>query len=93
MLGFERLDDQIADDLRQRVLAQLPLALVELRHEIGIGALTGVTFCLTSGDAAPLGLDAAGLDDDHIDAEVRNLVAERVRIALQRIFGGVAPTT
>ena len=58
-----------------------------------VGAALGRFFQFVGGDHAPVGFDAAGLNNRHLNAEVGGLHAQRIAEGFKGVLGGVVPGT
>ena len=75
----------------RRLLASAPSDLGHRLGLVGVGARAGGREEAFAGDLAPFGLDAAGLDDDDVDAERLDLQAQAVAEGLDGELGAVVP--
>jgi hypothetical protein len=66
-------------------------ALGQALGEVVVGAMAGELPHPAGSDVAELGPDEAGLDEDDVDAEPPDLLAEGVGVGLQGVLGGVVP--
>ncbi|GAA2152719.1 hypothetical protein GCM10010403_19650 [Glycomyces rutgersensis] len=91
-LGLDRLAHDRGDHSRVGAVREALFRLA--RHAFGhrpVGAVAGVLAELRGRLVLEPGLDDAGLDHDHVDPELVDLHAQRVRERLQGVLGRVVP--